>query len=225
VTESMREGQSRSAFTAILETLCESCAGCVAVGLVDEEGESVDHATPPGAEVRSAMIAYDIKLAGAHWQIVMRQAADQPHLGGVEQLSIHAEAFDYVVRQLFAGYVLVLICRPGGVARVSLRALRQVEVELAREAGWPIPGPNRPYWRRVRVQLGKDGRPAALSFLVNGNDGVRSQTAWKTNFRLLEEHERPGFERTFRLGLPSGVELDLVREPSGYWYGARRANY
>lgn len=224
MTESMREGQVRSAFTPILETLCESCAGCVAVGLVDEEGESVDHATPPGTREDAAMIAYDIKLAGAHWQIVMRQAAEQPNLGGVGQLSIQTDAFDYVVRQLFAGYVLILICRPGGVARVSDRALRQVEVELAREAGWPIPGPDRPYWRRLRVQLGPEGRPAALSFLVNGRDGVRSHTPWKTNFRLLEEQNHPGFERSFRLGLPSGVELDLVREPTGYWYGARRAN-
>ena len=224
MTESMREGQSRSAFTPILETLCESCAGCVAVGLVDEEGESVDHATPPGQRESAAMIAFDIKLAGAHWQIVMRQAAQQPHLGGVSQLYLQTEAFDYVVSTLFAGYVLILICRPGGVARVSHRALRQVEVELAREAGWPIPAPDRPYWRRVRVRLGAEGRPAALSFLVNGRDGVRSHTEWKTSFRLIDGADHPGFERSFRLGLPSGAELDLVREPTGYWYGALRAN-
>lgn len=219
----MREGQSRSAFTSILETLCEACAGCLAVGLVDEEGESVDHATPPAMAEPSAMIAFDIKLAGAHWQIVMRQAAEQPHLGGVGQLSIQTSAYDYVVRQLFAGYVLVLICRPGGVARVSHRALRQVEVELAREAGWPTPAPDRPYWRRVRVRLDAQGNPGALSFLIHGRDGARTHTSWKTTFRLLAAKDQPGFERTFRLGLPSGVELDLVREPTGYWYGARRA--
>lgn len=220
MNESMREGQLRSAFTAILETLCESCAGSVAAGLVDQEGESVDHATAPGAASPSRMIAYDIKLAGAHWQIVMREAAAQAHLGGVRQLWLQAETFDYVITQMFAGYVLILICRPGGVARVSHRALRQVEVELSREAGWPIPEPQRPYWRRVRVRLGADGRPTALSFLVNKSDGRRTQSDWKSEFELLEERELPGFERTFLLGLPSRRALHLVREPTGYWYAS-----
>jgi hypothetical protein len=220
MTESMREGQLRSAFTPILETLCESCAGSVAAGLVDEEGESVDHATPPGEAERAAMIAFDIKLAGAYWQIVIRQASEQPHFAGVRQLSVAVEGFDYVITQLFAGYVLILICRPGGIARVSTRALRQVEVELAREAGWPIPEPERPYWRRVRVKLDERSRPAALSFLINARDGCRTHSPWERAGADLESLSTAGLERAFRFTLASGAERTLVRETTGYWYAA-----
>ena len=58
-----RDGQSRSGFTGILETFCESCHGAVAASLVDEEGEAVDLASVP--EMWDETDGYTIKLIAA----------------------------------------------------------------------------------------------------------------------------------------------------------------
>lgn len=223
MSEAAREGQLRSAFTPILETLIESCVGAEAAGLVDEEGECVDHATSPSKAASEAkMIAYDIKLAGAYWQIVIRQAAEKPHFAQVSQLCIQADAFDYVIDQMFAGYVLIIIGKPGSSRRVSHRALRQVEVELAVEAGWPVPRAQEAYWRRIHVRTGHRGRPTHVSILRHSQDGARYQDAWQEcpHVEPVASSGGESFERAFRVQMESGPELDIVREPSGFWYAS-----
>src|SRR5690606_35698359 len=125
--------------TPILENLCQSCRGALAAGLVDEEGECVDlaslHVDSDQGRIPS-MPAYRIKLTGAHFQIVMRQAAQHWRIGALRQLWVEAGERAYVSVGLCAGYVLVLVCQPHALASISPRALRQCEVELCREAGW-----------------------------------------------------------------------------------------
>ncbi len=212
---SAREGQVRSAFTTILETLCDSCVGAIAAGLVDEEGECVDLAFLPTRDIP----AYSIKLCGAHWQIVMREAAAKlgPRCGAVRQIWIQTEQLSFVMGHLFDGYVLLLICRPDSHPAVSWRALRQVEVELYAEAGWPQRDPDGLYWRRAHVLLDPGNIPCALRF-VHGF-AAHKGGSWDVDVSVLEPlGGLQSFERGFLVQIHGGERLRLVREPSGFWY-------
>lgn len=201
-----REGQHRSAFTDILELLVDASVGRVAAVLVDREGEAVDHA--------GKLPAYEAKLAGAHWQIVLREAGEafRRRAGAgvaVGSLAVCADKLGFFVHGLEEGYVLVLVCTQAGAMAVSPRALREVEVELSREAGWPLREPEAPRWFGVLVTCDRGARPAT----VHGPDGEREQVA------SLEPLAAAGdFERAFRIRTAQGRVLELVREASGHWY-------
>ncbi|MEO8876512.1 MAG: hypothetical protein ABI461_13060, partial [Polyangiaceae bacterium] len=62
-----------SPFASILGALIERIPGAFAVGLVDREGETVDYA--------GQVTPFDIKVAAAHFQIIMLQLLDIPVLG------------------------------------------------------------------------------------------------------------------------------------------------
>lgn len=194
----------RSAFTAILETLLASSTHAVAAVLADEEGEAVDHA--------GELPAYEKKLAAAHWQIVLRRCSESPRLGAVRRLVVRAERRSYVVHQLFGGYVLLMLCTPEGASHVSERALRQVEVELSQEAGFPLQDPHAPVWTRVRVLLDHYRRPRAL-WRPNG----RREPLWFID----ELNDLNLLETGFRVRSETGREFRLVREPSGVWYAGQ----
>ena len=201
---SRRDGQIRSAFTTILETLLASSAHTVATVLADEEGEAVDHA--------GELPAYDKKLAAAHWQIVLRRCSESPGLGEVRRLVIRAERMSYVVHKLYGGYVLLMVCTPFGASYVSERALRQAEVELSHEAGFPLHDEHSPSWTRVRVLLDQNKRPRAL---------------WRPDeppesLQILEDINNLGmFERGHRVRSEACGELQLVREPTGVWFAGQ----
>lgn len=238
---SSREGQLRSPFTKILETLCQSCHGALSALLVDEEGETVDLAAVTLVEMDGddkivrRMEGFDIKLSGAHWQIVMREAMATSHLGGVRQLWVTTPTHGYIIKSLFEGYALVFVCRPDALYTVSSRALRQVEVELALEARWAVPRPDAPFWRRAMVRMDARGRPNLLRYAA-GLDGSEEQDAeaWHPVRSLGPAKDFKGFEKAFDVvigerGRPAagsswvpGVEearpITLVRERTGFWF-------
>jgi hypothetical protein len=234
---SSREGQLRSAFTGILETLCESCHGALAALLVDEEGETVDLAAVTLVEmdgddkVVRRMGGFDIKLSGAHWQIVLREAMSTMNLGGVRQLWVTTPSHGYIIKSLFEGYALVFVSRPDALYTVSSRALRQVEVELALEARWAVPDPEAPFWRRAKVRMDARGRPNLLRYAA-GLDGSEEQDAeaWHPVRSLGPAKDFKGFEKAFDVVIgqgskPRDVSADqadapvtLVRERTGFWY-------
>ncbi len=210
---STREGQLRSPFAEILERLCLSVVGGIAAGLADDEGECVDLASAPvpiTAGAAQNVGGYGVKLAAAHWQIVMREAVAQRRLGGIRQLWVTSGSCAYVVVALHAGYAFLLLCSPASLSAVSQRAIRQCEVELSLEAGWPLPQPNLPIWKRVGVALDGEGRPQAL----------RYARQWHPGLEVLGVPAGPlaSFERGYRVRHDEGTELDLVRESAGFWY-------
>lgn len=203
---SLRE-QARSAFTVILETLVDSCPDSVGAVLVDGEGEAVDYA--------GALTAFDLKLTGAHWQIVMRGLLDRGGVHTATKFLVRAETLGYVVLALADGYVLVVACRPDAAFSISHRALRQCELELSAEAGWPVPAPAATRWTRVQVRLDAVGHPTDLS--LHGRTrplrGLRAATSLSNA------------ERGYRLKSARGLDLSLVCEASGHWYlGGRVAS-
>ncbi len=208
---SVRDGQLRSGFTVILERLIASCVGGVAAMLVDEEGEGVDLAARSGP-VRPT--GFDIRVSGAHWQIVLRQACEQPTLGPIGQLWIRTDHAEYVIHGMPYGYVVCIICRPGALDNVSYRALRQAEVELCREAGWDLPRPHLPYWRRARVKTNKKGLPTSI--MVSPDE-----EGWSGPATVIDDPSLAGrFERTYRISpvARADAEVLLVRERTGFWY-------
>ncbi len=205
-TPAQRDGQHRSPFTGILEALCGSCAGSLAAAVADEEGECVDLATAPTVGgAAPPMPAYIVKLCAAHWQIVMAQMVPR----AVRQLWIEAEKYGYVVKGLHHGYVLVLVCRPRALATVSWRALRQCEVDLALEAGWPVRDADATCWVRTRAALDAHGVPQRVYH------GKR----WIGDLGLVEQGGGvKRFERSYKSTAPAAPNLELVREPTGLWY-------
>ena len=196
-----RDGQQRTGFTASLETLVETSAGCLGAVLVDGEGETVDYA--------GRLAPYDVKLAAAHFQIVLRELCNSARGDEARGFTVRAQRYGYVAWRLFGGYVLVLVFTPESAAHFSQRALRQVEIELSREASWPLEHGGRPRWTRVYVSLGSGGVPLELWL----RDGARERLT------LLGPAANLGdFERGYRVSLPSGGEQTLVREPNGIWY-------
>jgi hypothetical protein len=197
-----RDGQQRTGFTASLESLVATCMGCIAAVLVDEEGEAVDYAgrLPP----------YDVKLAAAHFQIVLRELCSAARGGAAHSVLVRAERYGYLARRLFGDYVLVLVCTPQGAFEISTRALRHAEMELSREACWPLDAIARPRWTRVCVSVGANGVPVELWPRAGARERVAVVLGRATG---LGE-----FERGFRVSTQSGRELTLVREASGTWY-------
>jgi hypothetical protein len=206
-----RDGQHRTAFTTILELLVDASVGRLAVVLVDQEGEAVDHA--------GQLPAFEAKLAGAHWQIVLRGACEGARslaaLGAsVRSLSVRTERHGYFLVALEEGYVLVLVCTDLGATNVSRRALREVEVQLSREAGWPLRDADAPRWYGVSVSCDAQARPAT----------VAAPGAEREHITASEPlADAVDFERAFRIRTDAGRELELVREPSGHWYACASA--
>lgn len=198
---SRREGQERSAFTAILERLLAATSGAIGAVLADEEGEAVDHA--------GELPAYDVKLAAAHWQIVLRKAQQTRGLGRFRSFVVQADRHGYVLQQLFGGYVLVMVCRPGLGAHVSTRALCQVEVELCQEAGFPDQGDLGRHWSRVGVLLDSGGTPRTIR---RGADAPEELQVLKPPASL------PDFARGYLIRTAGGARATLVRERDGRWY-------
>jgi hypothetical protein len=215
---SARDGQLRSPFTTILEGLCLSCIGAIAAGLVDEEGENVDLASLPLSPNRgtlASMPAYRIKLSLAHLQLVMREAIACGGLGRVRQLWVQASEYAYVLVDLHEGYLLVLVCTPDAIGTISARALRECEVGLCREAGWPLPQPQQICWRRTHVRMSEKGVPGAVRWAFGRGEMVGDgRWLWVT----VQPRASRGLERVYQVTTPKGTSLELVREPTGFWF-------
>lgn len=219
---SARDGQERSAFTSILDRLVASSEGVRAAALVDGEGECVDFASPVRAG--TGLDPYDVKLAAAHWQIVVRRfregalgAAVADHPLAV-QLVVAADRRGYVLHALPDAYMLVVVCASGAEAfEFSPRAVRQAEVELSREAGWDLPRPSAPRWRRVFVS--RRSEPGTLS--ITSTPGAPGEV-----FHLAARGEEPAGHgvRSYHLRDAATRPHLLVREPTGRWYLAPRTH-
>lgn len=193
--------QDRSPFTSILEQLVASIPGARGAALVDFEGETVDYA--------GLIDPFDLKIAAAHWQIVLAEAGET-RIGPLRQITVRARSQSYIVRQLQPGYAVVIVLHPRAAFAASDRALQDAQSRLCAEAGWAEPrGPTR--WYCVDVETER-GRPARL----RGAGGWHPIEVMGFMVGL-----RPR-EKGFRVRLPSGAEMLLVRERMGRWFTDER---
>jgi predicted regulator of Ras-like GTPase activity (Roadblock/LC7/MglB family) len=192
--------QEHSAFAAILANLLRSIPSVQAAVLVDLDGETVDYA--------GRFDAFDLRVAAAHWRIVMSQLERGP-FGPARQLVVRTRSCAYVARSLDDGYVLLLVLRAHAAFALSARALQEAERHVRLEAGWPLPvGEPRWFAARVRPSRGDRWRPAS----------VHSDGEWRSVEILGSLLGLPPHETGFRVRLVTGAETILVRERTGRWF-------
>jgi hypothetical protein len=195
--------QEQSAFSLILGEVIRRLPGAFAAVLVDSDGECVDYAIA-AARPPYDVEPFDVKVAGAHWAIAID--AIPPMAPGCT-IICRGDKRSFLVRTLPDAYSLVVMLkRRAGFASFT-RALDACERALAREAEWKLDA-GRGVWVSVDVETDERRRPVWLS-----------TGALSSSVEVLGGLTKLGHrERGWRVRLPSGGELNLIREPGNHWY-------
>jgi hypothetical protein len=196
--------QRESAFATILASFVSRVPGAHAAVLVDSEGETVDYAGDASP--------FDLKVAGAHWRIVLDEAAAQASMQRTRLLIVRAARKSYVVTTLPDGYALVVVlARRAGFSGYE-RALSVCTLALGEEAGWTWERVPKPLaWFPLDVVADPRHRPRAV------RDGDRLRNVEILGAIVNRAVARPR-ERGWRVRVDTGLEAMLVREPGGIWY-------
>jgi hypothetical protein len=197
--EHLTRDQSETPFGKILAALVVRVPCARAAALVDAGGETVDYAGQGDPHA--------VRVAAAHWRIVLRDADDQPAMGHTVSLTVRAGRASFLVHVLPEGYAIVLLLAAQARPLVGTRALVACAGLLGKEAGWA--GRKAPLWSPVDVISDPSGRPGGL-VLAGATESVdvvgrcASSLGWR--------------EKAWRIRLAIGIEAMLVREPGGFWY-------
>ena len=183
-------------------TWCCACPGARSAALVDRDGETVDYAGRGNP--------YEMRVAAAHFRIVLDETLGQPSLAAVRSLVVRAARASFAIHALPDGYALVVWLTRGAGFRGLGRAVSACTRSMADEAGWT---PARGAWYAMDVVVDPRGAPRR-----------RSARPERRQTRARGPRRDPGplplrrAERAWRVRVPTGVELTLVREPGGFWY-------
>jgi len=198
--------QRASAFSGVLLRLCDA-TGALGAALVDPEGETVDYGGAVGP--------FDIKIAAAEWIIVLSllRASRVLHWPDTDQILLRGAQKSFVVQLLDAGYALV-VQLPVHAFGISRRGMQEAVRELCAEAELDLPRSLREakeHWCRVdvRCEPSDPKRPREV-WAEGGWCGLEILGRWS------EAGERG--EIGYRTRMPSGAEINLVREQLGRWY-------
>jgi hypothetical protein len=196
--------QAPSSFAPTLGRLCGS-AGVVGAAFVDRDGEAVDYA--------GRVAPFDIRVAAAEWRVVMAllMRCKGESWRRTRQLMVRGVNKSFAAVLLPEGYALVLQLLPH-CFRVSPRALAEAVRDICNDAGLGTVDSTAPRWRRVEVN---EGTPPTR----------RPELVWIDRKWLPVEvlgrcvgPDLRANEHGYRVRLPSGVELTLVREPLSQWF-------
>jgi predicted regulator of Ras-like GTPase activity (Roadblock/LC7/MglB family) len=193
--------QEVSGFTRILDRLLESVPGAKGAAIVDGEGETVDYA--------GSMDPFELKIAAAHWQIVLGELRETRHFNEPQQITVRTRGRSYVIRQLPDRYALIIVLHRHAAFAGSARTFEEVDAALYAEVGWPRPTGSAKWFRvDVETQPHDHSRPRRL----------RAAGNWHTIEVMGSMVGLRRREKGFRVRLPSGAEMLLVRECRGRWY-------
>jgi len=172
--------------------------GALAAALVDLEGETVDYA--------GVATPYEVRLAAAHWRIVLQRTQEQASLGDTRALAVRAARRSFVLYALPQGYALVIVLSSAAGLPAWRRALPACARRLAEEAGWPEP--HWASWYPADVACDARHRPAS----VRAHGLARPVEILGALAGGLSREERGWRVRCGR------EEVTLVREAGGFWY-------
>ena len=167
---SSERDQHPTVFTEILRVFLDAVPGATAAVLVDGEGETVDYA--------SELVPFYARVAAAHLRIVtgdVQRALDPSH-GSTHEITIRCKGRTFFVRSLPDGYALVVVLKRRAFS-ISPRALAIAERDLSKEAGWPAPAPQSPFWHPIRGRAfghqshATSSRACAVVLAVGGCSG------------------------------------------------------
>jgi hypothetical protein len=193
-----------------LDALVARIPGARAAVLVDCLGETVDYA---GSED-----PFNLRLAAAHWRIVLDEADGQSSLRGLKWFAVRAARRSYLVCALPDGYALVVaLSRAAGFVGWQ-RAVSTCVRALGEEAGLRWVGAPSAAWFPVEVLCDARRRPCAVR--IAGR--IHPLEILGTLVRQAHGESKRGVgarrEHGWRVRLDTGVEATLVREPGGAWY-------
>jgi hypothetical protein len=193
--------QHESAFESILAGLVERIPGARAAALVDRQGETVDYS--------GGLDPFAMRLAAAHWRIVLDEVNGQPTFRPVRWLALRGGRVSYLVHELPEEYALIVVLARAAGFSGWRRAVAACAHALANEAGWSWrPAP----WFAVQVTADERRRPCSLR-PAGPDTRPRPVEILGTIAGGLARRERG-----WRVRLDTGVEATLVREPGGVWY-------
>lgn len=193
--------QDASTFTKILERLLEVIGGLRGAVLVDSDGETVDYA--------GILDPFDLKIAAAHWQIVIAEFEALENFGEPRQITVRARNRGYIVRRLPEGYGLVLVLHARAAFAASERAIDEIEATLCAEAGWERPAGSAK-WFRVEVETLEPDHTRPYR--------MRAAGTWQAIEVLGTMVGLRAREKGFRVRLAGGAEMSLVRESRRLWF-------
>jgi hypothetical protein len=202
--------QGESTFTWILGGLLARIPGARAAALVDSEGETADYA--------GHIDPFAVRVAAAHWRIVLEEVGRQRSLLAVRWVVVRAERASFLVVALPDGYALLVLLTRGAGFGGWHRAIDACVRSLAREAGWEHPpsiGGGRISWFPVDVLCARGRRPRGVR--VAGRTlslDVLGAVVDPSSARGRSERR----DRAWRVRLETGVETTLMCEPGGTWY-------
>jgi hypothetical protein len=207
--------QSESGFTQILRRVFVSEPDIRALIFVDHDGECVDYC--------SALPPFDVKVAGAHMQVVvdaLREPLKRMMTGELIEVQVYGEARDLIARRLDDEYLVVAVVRGGMTDETVLRAIEDTVVRLRREANLPAPfwdaAEDAPLIVSVRNAVGWDFAPTAIEYLGQAMPILDVLGRW------TERGGAPGGELIcfrVRVGVGEGSELTLAYDPrEERWY-------
>jgi hypothetical protein len=202
--------QSESAFTSILRALVARIPGAHAAALVDFHGETVDYA--------GRATPFDIRLAAAHWRIVLNELQADSSAHGLTWLAVRAARASYLVCALPDRYALVVVLSRAAGFVGWHRAVAACTRALAEEAAWKRLGSHSTAWFPVDVV--SDARRRPRSVLVAGRPTTVEVlgTVVRHTHSPLAAGDLTLRERGWRVRLDTRFEMTLVREPGGAWY-------
>jgi hypothetical protein len=181
-----------------LRRLVSRVPGARAAVLVDVEGETVDYA--------GRGEPYALRVAAAHWRIVLEQARSSP--AGATWVAAVAGAVGFRIQALPDGYAVLLVLTPGvGLPSTCERAMAACGAELAREAGWGWEVDSA--WYGLDVVTDDRLRPAAIR---RGSSVEPLEIIGRLAAGLRSR------EQGWRVRTPHGIEANLVREGASRWY-------
>ena len=203
-----KRDQEASAFSNILAELIRRVPGAFAAVLVDRDGECVDYSIVPSRPPYD-IDPFDVKIAGAHWAIVL--GGTGPALGRLRTIVCRGDRRSFIVRTLPDSYAIVIMLKKRAGFIAVDRALDACERALAIEAAWTLPR-GRGVWISVDVETDERARPVWLSM-----------GSLSCPIEVLGTLTRLGrHERGWRVRLPSGGEMNLVREARNRWFADER---
>jgi hypothetical protein len=212
-----------SCFAKILDDLIARIPGAYGAVLVDMEGEAVDYTYTGHVK------PFDLKLAGAHWQIVLAELStfsSDRALGTARDLVVRGARRSFIMRVLPESYALIVLLRRRAGFSAIHRAFSVCERALAHEARWDLPEPKRQPtvgvptaahagaqdWFAVEIRTNRLKRPVRLK--IEGKSGPQEHDIEVIGSVMGMVPRELGF----RVRTTTGLEFTLIREPGGYWY-------
>lgn len=206
--------QDESPFALILQDLLALAPFARAAAIVDLEGETVDYA--------GDIDPFELRVAAATLQLILSDVRECRQLGSAFQINLRLGRAGYVLRLLDPHYTLLIIVRKLGTFVISPRVMHEIEARILAEAHLPIV--RKPTAFRVEVDTTGRGarlRPARVRPARVAGDAPEVLD-WMPVEVLGAVVTVGAGERAFRVRLPTGAELTLLRDSARFWFAEER---